>query len=479
MGHSFAEMHPELVCEWSEKNAPLKVTDITYGSRKRYWWIGKCGHEWLASPKGRHAGERCPYCAGMRVLEGFNDLASVRPDLVAEWSPENELLPTQVNAQSHRKVKWKGLCGHEWEAEIRARVKGTGCPYCSNNRIMPGFNDLATVHPELAKEWSPRNLPWTPDQAPAGANRMVWWRCDKGHEWQTLISTRAGGSKCPYCSGIKLLKGFNDFKTRFPELAAEWSDKNLPLLPEDINEKSRLNVWWKCGECGYEWQSVVYTRVHGGSCPVCAARKVSPGINDLKTTDPDIAEEWDYEKNKCGPERYSRHSMEHIWWKGICGHSWNMRISERTLDHKGCSVCEAEFISVLPQLAALYYAGRNGFKAKLNDEALIGLPLDVLIPSAGIAIETRDISDSRKKTEECSIRRLLCKKHGIELYTIADKDLPDDPYIIFRGSSLTDLLEAVLTAFRRSNIYISAEPEKDIELIRKNYFRWRQSKITE
>lgn len=54
MGHSFAEVHPELVCEWSEKNAPLKATDITYGSNKRYWWIGKCGHEWLASPKDRH-----------------------------------------------------------------------------------------------------------------------------------------------------------------------------------------------------------------------------------------------------------------------------------------------------------------------------------------------------------------------------------------------------------------------------------------
>ena len=122
---------------------------------------------------------------------------------------------------------------------------------------MPGFNDLATVQPEIAKEWSPKNNPWTPDQAPAGANRMAWWRCEKGHEWQTLISTRVTGSKCPYCSGVKLLTGFNDLKTRFPELAAEWSPKNLPLCPEQINEKSRLNVWWKCKTCGYEWQSIV------------------------------------------------------------------------------------------------------------------------------------------------------------------------------------------------------------------------------
>ncbi len=480
MGHSFAEIHPELIPEWSKRNAPVKATDITFGSNKKYWWIGKCGHEWLASPKSRHSGERCPYCAGMRVLEGFNDLASVRPDLVAEWSGDNApLLPTQVNAQSHRKVKWKGLCGHEWEAEIRARVKGTGCPYCSNNKIMPGFNDLATVHPDLAREWSPRNLPWIPEQAPAGANRMVWWRCEEGHEWQTLISTRAGGSKCPYCSGIKLLKGFNDLGTRYPKLAEEWSEKNLPLQPEDINEKSRLSVWWRCSTCGYEWQSVVHTRVHGGLCPVCSDRKVLVGLNDLASSDPDIAREWNYEMNRTGPERYSRNSMKRVWWKGGCGHSWNMRISDRTLNGMGCSVCESEFFSVLPQLAVMYYAGRYGLKAKINDETAIGLHLDTYIPSAGIAIEAQSFSGSKKETDEYSVKRLLCKAHGIELYTITDINALDEKHFIYKGSSRTDLLDAVLTAFRRSNIYISADPETDIEVIRNNFFRWRHARTNE
>ena len=480
MGKNFAEVHPELVCEWSERNAPLTASDITYGSKKLYWWIGKCGHEWLASPRSRHDGERCPYCAGMRVLEGFNDLASVRPDLVAEWSQENDpLKPNGVNAQSHRKVKWKGMCGHEWTAEIRARVRGTGCPYCSNNKIMPGFNDLTTIHPDLAKEWSPRNLPWTPDQAPAGANRMVWWRCEQGHEWQTLISTRVGGSKCPYCSGIKLLKGFNDLKTRFPELAKEWSDRNLPLLPENINEKSRKNVWWKCSACGYEWQAVVCARVHGGSCPVCSGYKVAKGINDLCTTDPAIAKDWDYDNNKRLPETYSRHSMEHVWWKGSCGHSWNMRISDRTLHQKGCSICEAEFVSVLHQLAVMYYAGRYGLKAVMNDETAIGLRLDTFIPSAGIAIETREFTGSRSEIDEYTVKQLLCKAHGIDLYTITNVRIPEEKHFIDKGSSLTDLLDAVLSAFRQSHIYISADPEKDIELIRSNYFRWRREHITE
>ena len=74
-----------------------------------------------------------------------HSFAEVHPELVSEWSERNApLLPTQVNAQSHRKAKWKGVCGHEWEAEIRTRVRGNGCPYCSNNKVMPGFNDLET-----------------------------------------------------------------------------------------------------------------------------------------------------------------------------------------------------------------------------------------------------------------------------------------------------------------------------------------------
>ena len=471
-------MHPELIVEWSERNSPLSPSDITYGSNKLVWWIGRCGHEWQASPKSRHAGENCPYCAGMRVLEGFNDLVSVKPELVAEWSPDNApLKPNEVNAWSHRKVRWKGQCGHEWSSQIRARVRGAGCPYCSNNRIMPGFNDLATVHPEIAKEWSLKNNPWTPDQAPAGANRMAWWRCEKGHEWQTLISTRVTGSKCPYCSGVKLLTGFNDLKTRFPELAAEWSPKNLPLCPEQINEKSRLNVWWKCKTCGYEWQSIVSTRVKGSPCPVCADRKVLMGVNDLTTTDSDLAGEWDYEKNEKDPISYSRYSLYRVWWKGKCGHSWNARIADRTIRGESCHVCDAEYNALLPQLAVLYYAGKYGMRVKTDDESAIGIPLDTYIPAAGIAIEVKDIRNSRQWREEYGIKRLQCKKQGIDLYTITDREVEDDLHLVFKGDTPIDLLKAVLSAFQRSNIYISADPEKDIEVIRQNYYRWRHSNL--
>ena len=60
MNNSLAEVHPELISEWSEKNLTLTPDDITFGSNKKVWWRGACGHEWQTSVKARSNGEKCP-----------------------------------------------------------------------------------------------------------------------------------------------------------------------------------------------------------------------------------------------------------------------------------------------------------------------------------------------------------------------------------------------------------------------------------
>ena len=373
MSNILSEVHPELVAEWSDKNLPLTPDRITYGSNKVVWWKGACGHEWQTSVKARSNGENCPICSGARVIEGVNDLATLKPELADEWSSKNDpLKPTMVTTGSHKKVIWRDKYGHEWTATVKSRaLNGTGCPYCSHNKVLVGFNDLASQRPQIASEWSERNYPLKPDMVTVFANRKVWWRCSKGHEWNTLISTRSGGSGCPYCSGQLLLKGFNDFATTHPQLAQEWSDRNLPFTPDMINEKSRRNVWWKCRECGYEWQSVVYARVKGTVCPVCADRAVMAGYNDLATTDAHLLSEWDYEKNKnISPNKISRHSMQSVWWKCSLGHSWKAKISERAIEGKGCKVCEKDYLTVFPKLAVMYYAAKKRIKVQTDNGEL-------------------------------------------------------------------------------------------------------------
>ena len=147
MSNSLASVHPELISEWSEKNLPLTPDKITFGSNKRVWWKGACGHEWETSVKARSKGEKCPICSGARVIEGINDLATLKPLLAQEWSKKNKLKPTEVSVASHKKIIWKCKHGHEWEASVKSRtVNGTGCPYCSHNKVLAGFNDLASQY---------------------------------------------------------------------------------------------------------------------------------------------------------------------------------------------------------------------------------------------------------------------------------------------------------------------------------------------
>ena len=141
-----------------------------------------------------------------KLIVGQNDLATVNPDLAAEWHPtkNNCLLPTQVTAGSNRKVWWKGTCGHEWEAVTGNRSRGIGCPHCSKRHVVEGVNDLVTVNPSLAAEWHPtKNGRLHPMQIAGKSNKKAWWLGKCGHEWEAAIYSRAAGKGCPYCHGKK------------------------------------------------------------------------------------------------------------------------------------------------------------------------------------------------------------------------------------------------------------------------------------
>ena len=85
-----------------------------------------------------------------------NDLGTLFPDIARQWHPtlNGNLRPNQIAAHSNRKVYWLCDKGHSFDASPDRRVRGDGCPYCSNKRLLIGFNDLATTHPHLAKEWN-------------------------------------------------------------------------------------------------------------------------------------------------------------------------------------------------------------------------------------------------------------------------------------------------------------------------------------
>lgn len=203
-------------------------------------------------------------------------MATANPTLASEWNFEknNGLVPSEVTANSGKKVWWKCKEGHEWKATISHRSNGTGCPYCSNKKVNKGVNDLQTTNPTLAAEWNYKlNGTLIPSEILPNSNKKVWWKCSKGHEWQATLNHRTQGRGCPYCSSRALKKGFNDLLTVNPELAKEWNyERNSGMAPDDVTSSSGKKVWWKCA-MGHEWESTINNRSKGKGCPECAKQK--------------------------------------------------------------------------------------------------------------------------------------------------------------------------------------------------------------
>lgn len=277
-------------------------------------------------------------------------LAYNHTDLLKQWHTQknDDLHPWDASYGSHKKVWWRCDKGHEWQAEIKSRVQGCGCPVCADRQIQCGSNDLATTHPMIAAEWHPtKNGPLKPTDVTSGMTKKVWWKCTEGHEWFAPISSRTRGSGCPVCSGKVVQKGYNDLASLFPEVAAQWMrEKNLPLTPETVTPFSNHRVWWKCTE-GHEWQALISARTASSSgCPYCTGRKVKPGYNDLATVYPEIAKEWHPTLNgELTPEMVTVGSKKRVWWRCGEGHEWRAVIYSRTGKNKhGCPVCAGKLV---------------------------------------------------------------------------------------------------------------------------------------
>lgn len=342
--NDLATRYPELSEDWDfEKNDPLGPSDVPMYSQASVWWKCSKGHSWKNTVSHRIQGQGCPYCAGNRILPGFNDIVTLKVSYLKDWDfrKNHDVKPEMLGPGSTKKVWWRCPKGHSWEAAVYSRTAGSGCPYCAGNRLVPGVNDIATAFPELVSEWDyDRNNGITPDMVAKTATRSYWWICPQGHSYSSSPGSRARGCGCIYCAGKRLMKGFNDFASQYPELLKEWDwDKNAGIKPDEIPCNRHKKVWWTDSQ-GHSWKATTSNRIRGCGCPYCANRVVLQGFNDLSTLQPDLAKEWDYERNApLKPDMITAGSHRSVWWKCHLGHSWRSPVSTRNSNHTGCPYC--------------------------------------------------------------------------------------------------------------------------------------------
>jgi hypothetical protein len=343
-----SQTHPAVAAEWHPTlNGDLTPDKVSAGSHKKVWWLGECGHEFIQEIRERK--RNCLICLSLEYTH---------PVLAAEWHPtlNGKLKPVDFKPGSAQKVWWLGKCGHEWESKIYARSNGSNCPFCSGRYAISGSSDLRSTHLELSKEWHPtKNDNLRPESVKAGSHNVVWWLGKCGHEWESVVKSRAiAGHGCPYCSSNKVLEGLNDLGTVFPEVAKEWHPTlNGGLKPNEVISGSKDKVWW-LGECGHEWEAVVDSRTRGNrGCGYCSGNSVLVGFNDLASTHAELLEEWNFNKNDIEPNEVSFGSNKKYWWTCSNGHDYQARLTHRSHGSKCPKCSKGGFSSVDPGL--LYF----------------------------------------------------------------------------------------------------------------------------
>lgn len=123
LSNSLFIKNPGIAKEWDyEKNLNISPKSIYPNSNEKYWWKCELGHSWQSTPNKRVFYNRgCPYCTNQKVLPGFNDLGTTRPDLLLFWdyNKNTDILPVEVTRAGVRHIFWKCPdCGQEWKESL-------------------------------------------------------------------------------------------------------------------------------------------------------------------------------------------------------------------------------------------------------------------------------------------------------------------------------------------------------------------------
>ena len=312
------------------------------------------------------------------IKRGSISFAEAHPELIKEWNyNKNDKGPENYSCGSSQRIWWICEKGHEWIASPNDRRFGHGCPYCCGNKPIKGKTDLLSQNPEKCKEWDYERNEKGPDQYTKYSHSKVWWVCSEGHHWRTQIKLK---TNCPYCAGKLPIVGKTDLFSIYPNLQEEWDyEKNEDINPESLLPYSSKSAWWKCKN-GHSWKAKVSLRSEGRNCPYCMNKKVWKGYNDLETTHPDIAKEWDYSKNGAlFPSDITAGNNKDIWWICSLGHSYKAKPWNRTrASHSsGCPVCAGKQIlpgfndaeTKAPLLKTIWHKDKNE-NIHLNEIAL-------------------------------------------------------------------------------------------------------------
>jgi hypothetical protein len=304
-----------------------------------------------SSPRSDAAHAPCP-------AQAFVDVA---PRLAAEWHPTLNGRPaTDYRAGSSHLAWWLCSQGHEWQALIVGRVKGSGCLRCgfahTSRQEIELFAYLSTwlphafgigsrVHqatlPKLPLAF--RNVDMLFDRIVVEFDGSFWHQNGAGRDLAKTIALEDAGY----------------FVLRIRELPLE------PLRPHDLTVETRAPApdvagaavermvelgWLPLGgrevlrEADLE---ALNLRASGLAEEMLNKRSVRDlGAKSLEATHPGLAAEWHKRNLPILPSGVSAGSSRTVWWRcRACAHEWRTTVAARTRAGTGRPECGRALIA--------------------------------------------------------------------------------------------------------------------------------------
>ena len=391
------QTHQDYLDKISKINKNISVIEKYVNSdTKILHKCNKCGYEWNTRPYSILQGYGCPKCAS--ILKKTHD------DYVFELfniNPNIEVCGTYINAKTSILHKCK-IDNYEWMAKPLNTLRGQQCPVCTGKAILNGYNDIATLYPDLTAEWDYElNQGLQPYEFGRGSNSVVWWKCGEcGDSYKSRISNRIyNNSSCPKCnnqSSNAEIKVYYYIKKYFEDAINRYHDKNITELDvyipslnigieydgtkwhSDINRDKlkdktcqELGIKlirireYKCPQyesscsfiylndhkiktfedaitklllmCGIKEPRVNFKEDHAGIYQLIFNKKIK---NSVALMSPHLLDEWDTVKNgNADPYKIAYKSDKHMWWRCTkCGREWYATINSRS-SGCGCPKC--------------------------------------------------------------------------------------------------------------------------------------------
>jgi len=339
---------PEIAKEWHPtKNGELTPKEVTYGTRKKIWWLCTKGHTYDSAINHRTSKKKypvgCPYCSGRRVGED-NNLLYLFPEIAKEWHPtmNGKLTPKDVTSKSDKKVWWLCPKGHSHESVVKNRTLNKSmCPDCSNQSSEPEIRILS----ELKWFFDEVNSRYKVD----GVEIDIYIpKINLGIEYDGKYWHKDNEDSDLEKNKFLLSQDINLIRVREHPLESLTENDivvriNRSLEKTDLDKilkkiypfvdnstKEKINTYLRKSSFVNDELFKKYRSYFPSPFPEKSILK----------THPELSEEWDYDKNySLRPENFSYGSGNDLWWLCPKGHSYERSLNTRTSHGIGCPYC--------------------------------------------------------------------------------------------------------------------------------------------